>query len=97
LPIQPGSFAFPTGNRSSQAWILQIDSTHYDSTQGALTMQLKFLGRTYEINSGSAVEGVDTEETVKFLGRRYAVRRYDGAPKQSPSEDLKFLGRRYKG
>jgi hypothetical protein len=58
-------------------------------------MQLKFLGRTYEINTNT-VEGVDTEETIKFLGRRYAVRRYDVAQKKSTSEELKFLGRRYK-
>jgi hypothetical protein len=68
-----------------------------DFTQGALTMQLKFLGRTYEINSNQAIEGVDTDETIKFLGRSYAVRRYDGAQKRSSNEELKFLGRRYRG
>ena len=63
-------------------------------------MQLKFLGRQYEINSGAAVEAVEaveTEETIKFLGRRYAVRRYDVPQKQSTGEELKFLGRRYRG
>jgi hypothetical protein len=59
-------------------------------------MQLKFLGRTYDINPNT-VEGIDTEETIKFLGRRYAIRRYDVAPKQPGNEELKFLGRRYRG
>lgn len=59
-------------------------------------MQLKFLGKSYEVTS-KTVEGIDTGETLKFLGRRYIIRRYDVAPEQPGKEDLKFLGRRYRG
>jgi hypothetical protein len=66
----------------------------FSQYQGALTMQLSFLGKTYTA-SFPALEAAETQETGTFLGKQYIKKQFHVSDLQHTPARMTYRGVRY--